>query len=450
MNFKGNNKVQTNMETVLVASTATTPTGDLVNATTAFNIGDGEIACMSFDLDGAPAMGTFLTAGTAPTSTNSAVKLIQGTPRSGAIHTVDPWEVGDPATVESDIIGFNSILDYTKTDASFGQLSAQVVTSLGGVTAGKTYDAFIFLNSVRGDRDWSDNDEPIYEQVDTALDLSQYTDATDFVFQSLIYKFNTRSKLASTSNSAAVRRGNKDYIVLGINTTPGAGTAINTLAEGASVNIMSDNGVITSLTITNEIVTTFARLIDAGDLVGTETIEVVDVATAGDAALVNGMVVLGLDHDLSVYFDDIAQVRVTATLNMGEQFIEEGFTQATVNAVEAVGNGRRELIASRDRHQLTVHTRQNHPHGEFFSEGYQYIDSTAWYNQAIVSHYDYEETLTVRPRYQKRAVILWAAVPATGTTVANAAIALGASNPPISFTATEPAAVGIFEAWKDR
>lgn len=450
MNFKGNNKVQTSMETVLVATSATTPTGNLVNNTTAFNIGNGQLACMSFDLDGTPAMGTFLTAGTAPTSTNDAVKLIQGTPRSNAIHTADVWEVNDPATVESDVIGFDRILDYVKTNASFGQLSAQVVTDLGGVTAGKTYDGFIFLNSVRGDRDWSDNDEPIYEQVDTALDLSQYTDATDFVFQSLIYKFNTRSKLASTSNSAAIRRGNKDYVVLGINTTPGSGTVINTLAEGGSVNIMSDNGVVTALPITNEIVTTFARLIDNGDLAGTETIEVVDVATAGAAAKVNGLIVLGLDHDLSAYFDDIAQVRTNVTLNMGEQFIAEGFTQAGVNPAEAVGNARRELIASRDRHQLTVHTKQNHPHGEFFSEGYQYIVDGTWYNRAVVTHYDYEETITVRPRYVKRATVLWSAVPASGTTVANAAIALGASNPPISFTSTEPSAIAIFEAWKDR
>ena len=450
MNFKGNNKVQTNMETVLVATTNSTPVGSLVNATTALNIGNGELGVLSYDLDGLPVAGDFLTLAGAPTSTNVAVKLIQGTPKSSATHTVDPWEVGAPGTVDSNIINFGSILDYGKRPASFGQLSMSCVHTVGAVTAGRTYSTEIYLNSVKGDRDYGDNDEVIYESVDTGLDLSVYTDATDYVLQNLIHKFNLRSKLASVSNSAGLRRGNKDYIVLGINKAGATGTVLNTLAQGASVNVFLDGGVTTSLTITNEIVTSIAQMIDNGDLVGTETIEVVDVLTAGAATKVTGFIVVGLDQGLAAYSDDISQVRTTVTVNPGEQFIAEGFTKVGVNAVEAVGSSRNELIASRDRHQLQVHTKQNQPFGEFFSEGYQAIQDAKWYNNAIVSFYDYEETLTVRPGYHKRAVLLWEAVPATGTTVAAAAIAIGASNPAITFTATQPDAVGIFEAWKDR
>jgi len=450
MDFKSTNKVQTSMETVLVAKTNTTPTGSLVGATTAFNITDGQVAVLSFDLEGTPVMGNFLTLAGAPTSTTNAVKLIQGTPKSSAIQTVDPFEVGDPATVESDIIRFGSILDYKKADASFGQLSAELRTLTGTVGAGKTYDAYLFLNSVRGDRDYSDNDEVIYEGLDTPADLAGITDTSNYVLQNLIYKLNSRSKIVSTSNSAVNRRGNKDYVVLGVNTTGGAGTVVNTLAQGASVNIMTDGGVITSLPITNEIVTTFAKLVDNGDLVGTATIEVVNTATASTTSNVDAFITLGLDQNIAAYFDDITQVRTQVTVNLGEQFIADGFTSASIAGVEAVGSGRGNLIASRDRHQLTVHTAQNHPHGEFFSEGYQYVDASKWYNSAIISHYDYEETITVRPRYHKRTVVLWNAVPATGTTVATAVTALGLSNPAVVFTATAPASIAIFEAWKDR
>jgi len=456
MNYKGSNKRQAALQTVLVAGTNTTPTGSLVDGTTAYNITNGQIAVLSFDLEGSPAMGAYMTLAGAGASTNNMVKLVQGTPKSAAIHTADVWEVGDKALVETDIIHIDRIFDYTETVASVGQLAAQVRTGFSTVSAGKTYGGFVFLNSVRGDRDHGDNDEVIQFEFTTPASLAGITDTTDYLLQKLIANLNLRSRLVSYSDGADVRRGNKDYVVLGFNSTSdgayaGAGTAINDVTEGTSIDIFKDGDVTTSLPVTNELVVTLAKLVDNGDITGTATIELVDASTAGDAALIDSFLVLGLDHEVAAYFDDIAQVRTQVGLTLTEQFdLDGGYTSASVRGEEAVGNARRETISARDNFQLRVHTKQNHPHGEFFSEGKTYIDPDAWYNRATISFWDYEETLTTRPRYEKKAVVLWTATPATGTDVSTAVTALGGSNPPIVFTATEPAALAIFEAWKNR
>lgn len=450
MNFKGTNKVQTAMETVLVATASTTPTGALVGATTAYNITNGQVAVMSYDLDGSPVMGTFVSAAAAPTSTNKAVKLVQGTPKSSAIHTVDPFEVGHKALVESDIIYHSAILDYTKTAASVGQLSTETFTAFGTPTGGKTYGGYLRLNSVRKDREFGDNDDVIYEEFTTPVDITGITNVKDYVLQNLIARFNMRSKVISTTNSAMDRRGNKEFVMLAIKTTGGSGTVVNTVVTNGTLNVMTEGGVTSQVTVTNEMVVSLARAVRAGFIAGTATIETVDLTTAGDAAKVDGFIVLGLDADLAAIYDDIAQVRTVAELNLTENFTTIGFTKGKVNPAEPVGLARVEISDNRERAQLRVHTMQNQPCMDFYSEGQSYIVDGTWYNSAIVHFYDYEETITVRPRYEKRTTVLWAAAPAATTAVSAAVTALAASNPPIVFTATEPVAIAAFEAWVNR
>ena len=156
--FKRTNRATTNgnMEQVIVPTgDQALATGALVDGTTSYGIANGQSGVLSWDFDGATALGSFITAGQTAAQVK-AIKVLQGTPKSASIHTADIWEVGDKDKVESGIIRRENIRSVTTQKPRIASYSASAVTDipLTSITNSTEYGMNLYLNSVRGDRDW--------------------------------------------------------------------------------------------------------------------------------------------------------------------------------------------------------------------------------------------------------------------------------------------------------
>ena len=310
--FKRTNRANTaSKEVILVGSgDQALASGALVNDTTALGIADGQLGVLSWDFDGTVALGEFITAGVTAANVK-AVKVLQGTPKSNAVHTVEPWEVEDKGYVESGILYRSNIRSVATAAYRVSSYSASAVTDIPSVSAATEYGAYVYLYGVRNDRDYGDNDEVIYESFETPDSLSGINDANSYVIENLLYKFNSRSRLASLSNSAGVRRGNKNYIALAINTSGSggstAGQAIGTItcaSTPTTIPVMKSydkdgNAVTTNLVADAQLVKALAKLVKeqadnsanvTNQITASSTIEVIDPKTAGNGVKASGTV----------------------------------------------------------------------------------------------------------------------------------------------------------------
>lgn len=548
--LKRTNKTQAPMEVIMVGTANTAlASGNLVSSSTAYNIASGQLGVLSWDFEGTKTVGQFITASDDAADV-AAIKIIQGTPASANIHTADVFEIGDSARVESGIIHRDKIRSVASMTYKTPVYSAHAVTDVPTITASTEYGTYVYLNSVRNDRDWSDNDEVAQHVVTTPASVSGI-DGKGWVISNLIYGLNSYSRVVNFSNSAQVRRGNKDFVVLGINTAgSNSGQALGTItcastptsfpiqkdydAQGnvTTTYLTADAALIASLakvikaqadsvaagnTITNQITT--SSTIEVVDLknaskgvqargtitivnntnLATDTFTVGSVAlvegtdfdagsdntstqlavtatnlaaainasaapvtatasgavvtivadaygtggnsivltytqgtgdgadvsgsgtlTGGAATNINAYIVIGLEQVKGAYFDNIEQVMVDVTANPSKGFLTSGSLVTTkVAPNEGTGQGFKWVINSDDRYQLTVHTSQNQPFGEFFSKGKSYIDPTLNYTSYIIEYYDVEETLTGKQVSPKKVKILMAAT-ATCATVSQA------------------------------
>ena len=300
--FKRTNRGNTATQKAIVVGTGNQnlAAGALVNGTTSLAIADNQLGVLSWDFDGTVALGTFITAGVTAANVR-AIKVLQGTNTSASIHTADIWGVSEPGYVESGIIHRDLIRSVTTLVYRVPSYSAYAVTDIPTVTAATEYGAYVYLYGVRNDREYSDNDEVVYETVETPDSLSSITDPTDWVISGMLYKFNSRSRLAYVSNSAAIQRGNKNYIALGINTAGSFGQALGTITcagTPTTIPVMKsydvDGNAATTNLITNvELVKALAKVIDnqadavtAGatitdQITTSSTIEIIDPKEAG-------------------------------------------------------------------------------------------------------------------------------------------------------------------------
>ena len=300
--FKRTNRGNTATQKAIVVGTGNQnlAAGALVNGTTSLAIADNQLGVLSWDFDGTVALGTFITAGVTAANVR-AIKVLQGTNTSASIHTADIWGVSEPGYVESGIIHRDLIRSVTTLVYRVPSYSAYAVTDIPTVTAATEYGAYVYLYGVRNDREYSDNDEVVYETVETPDSLSSITDPTDWVISGMLYKFNSRSRLAYVSNSAAIQLGNKNYIALGINTAGSFGQALGTITcagTPTTIPVMKsydvDGNAATTNLITNvELVKALAKVIDnqadavtAGatitdQITTSSTIEIIDPKEAG-------------------------------------------------------------------------------------------------------------------------------------------------------------------------
>lgn len=300
--FKRTNRANTASQKVILVGSGdqALASGALVNGTTSLGIADNQLGVLSWDFDGTVALGTFITAGVTAAQVSS-IKVLQGTNTSSAIHTANAWEVSEPAYVESGIIHRDLIRSVSTLVYRVPSYSAYAVTDVPTITASTEYGAYVYLYGVRNDREWSDNDEVVYETIETPTSLTSIVDPTDYVINGLLHKFNARSRVASVSNSASVQRGNKNYIALAINSAGSFGQALGTItcaSTPTTIPVMKSYDVDGNSTTTNlianvELVKALAKVIDAqadavtagatitDQITTSSTIEVIDPQEAG-------------------------------------------------------------------------------------------------------------------------------------------------------------------------
>ncbi len=225
----------------------------------------------------------------------------------------------------------------------------------------------------------------------------------------------------------------------------GNGTVIGTLTTGSQVPVMNYKGATYSLAMTNSMLIALADLVNkSAVLTGTSTIVPIDTTVEGGFAKSDVLIVLGLPHTVAPAFDDIEQVMVTPELNLGPNFITAGFTKQVASADEGTGQGSKWLIQWRNRVGLQTHTKQNQPFGDYFLEGYNYIDPTKMYTSFEVEYFDVEQTLTGTQDSAKRLIVLFPAEIASSFTVNvnNIVTRLVAGSSPINIINSNDAGTG--------
>jgi hypothetical protein len=248
------------------------------------------------------------------------------------------------------------------------------------------------------------------------------------------------------NSQSVLAGGSKNFVVLGMNVAGGAGTALASLVnDDAVVNFQTIDGTTYGINSSTRFVRGLANLIAASTLAPASTIEVIDLATAGAAAKIDALLVVGLDDILGVYEDDVFQMSTDVTVNPKDSYKELG-TVVKVFASEPEGDGRSLGIDNNNRAQLEIHTKQNTPYMEFFSTGYKYLDAAKNYGATYIDYVGEESTIDHVYTYEKQAVIYWEQTEPITLSVDGVAGGTTAIN---SFTPTEtaPAVVAQFTAW---
>lgn len=425
------------MEQILVAycpgaTDQTLAQGALVDASTSLGLGDGNIGILSWDHKGSPSLGNFLATGD-DSSDVRAIKILQGTPASSNITTADPWEAGHKGYVESGIIRkdkIRSVYAQTCRAAVYGAVGATQFDST--VPKDTTeYKMYVTLDSVRNDQFWGPNDETLnvhYTTPDyTALST---TSPMDHLLQNVLFEMNKYSRLINLSNYSYAK-GNRNVLALGINLAGGSGTAIGTIDCGDSVNVMTDGSTTSAVVFDEAMVMSVAEIVArmaadsnivaANKIDGSSTIEVIDLSTAGDAAKIDAFIILGLPEQKSVAFDNVAQIMVQPSLELGGGFqVSPIHATAEASADEGAGYGWQWLIQNDNRWQLAINNMQNHPHGDYYNEGEKYINPDYRYTSYIIEYYDTESTLTTEEVSPKRLILLLQCGITCGTVAATA------------------------------
>lgn len=438
------------MESILVIKgDQVVVSGLFATATTALNLKSGQLGVLSMDPNSTVRVpGEYLRSGDDSTEVQ-AIKLVQGTPVSGATQLADIWEVGDKSHVESAVIRKGRVRSVYVKKAKFATYGAQAITGLPTPTNTGSYNAFLTLNSLRYRKEYGiTNDNSLYASVPvtdfTTLGIAQ---PKDFVLQRLAVDFNSQSKLVTTNT----RKGNKNFVVLGVKVAGGSGQALGTITPTTTFNFQVVNGVNQSMTSSVELCQTLAQLVVDSTLTTSSTIEVLNAATAGSAATVDALIVVGLPHTLAAYYDGMKEDMVTPAMNLGGDFLSTATDPTVVvcNASEGTGHSRKWDLQNRWRNQLNVHTKQVQPQDDWFAEGISYIDlSKQFYTSYIIEHYDVEGTLTGEIQDPLRTTLLFRCEPDSSFTVnvANIATRIGASSTPVPFFTSDDAGTGTVSA----
>lgn len=433
------------METILVfTGDQALPTGNFATTGTSINLADGQAGILSFDINSTVRpLGQYLENGDDSTEVQ-AIKIVQGTGASSNTQLADIWEVGEKSHLESGIIRNNRIRSVMVKLPRFATLGAQVATTFDTPVDLGVYNAFLELKSVRYEKEYGiTNSNSLYADAPVIDFTAEGTvSPLDYILTNLVADFNSQSK-AVTSNT---HRGNQSFVVFGVKVAGGSGQALGTITPTTNINFQTIDSVTQTLTSSVELCQALARLVQDSALTTSSTIENVDITTAGAAAKIDAIIIVGLPQSLAAYYDDVEQQMVFPRINFGGDFIAETDpTVTTAYPMEGTGHSRKWNIFNRKRAQLNIHTKQNQPKDDWFSEGTSYIDlAKAFYTSYIIEHYDTESTLTWQVQSPKKAILLFRGEPLSSFTVnvANIATRLASSLSPVPFSTSTDAGTG--------
>lgn len=401
MEFKRSNRQK--VVTYLVASgnQAVAPANPLFGTSTAMNIANGQIGILT-------ETNALLTPASAVPATTE-IRLVQGTPASSNILTADNvFHAGHRTHVDSAPIQASRVRSVAKQLPTPGTRSSELVR-VATVDSFANYGFHIRVNSRRNDRDFGFNNDVTYRSFETPdYTANSFTSNVDHMLQNLLFRVNMSSKLVS---------GTSNFIALAIDVAPataGNGVDLGTIAPGDVIPVVAYNGTTYNLVADLTLINTLAEAISNTALTNASEIMLIDPSTAG-AGSADAFLVIGLDSDLAVAYDDIEQVRNRVEVITADSFVLDGVESViATHAEEEKGQGRKLWIDYMERARMSLGTPQILPMNEFFVEPKYYFDKDAWYTTVVIDYYDYtNELMTATPHEKSIVVCLPSTVTAT-------------------------------------
>ena len=404
-----------------------TDNGDFITGN-AVNLGDGQIGILDVKTNKL-VKGSDVTVANYP-----AIKLVAGTPTSADFSKNYGWHIGEVKPfLETPIIdGSHTVQSVT---ASLTPVQSNSAVYIDGVsvpvastaTVVQKYAVNILFRSVRKDRDYGNNIDKLITSYDTPLTLVGSTDAEkkSYVLAKLIGRINAQSKLNNLQPQWANIAAKKHVVALGINLDgTGTGTAIAGIKTGDSINVMTTTNGTLAVTVTAGMVQALHNFIQKELIVSgaayplAEIITVdVDTVNGGD---IDGILLVALDHDTAVAYDDIYGVKPTIDVTVG------GFTTYTVttvsSAIEPGGSGRLFKIAFDERAFAQYGNHQLTGFADELIKTPSYIDETKSYSAYIIDLYNKDEKFDDSIHHQTRIWILLETTLNTSTATADAGI----------------------------
>jgi len=400
----------------------------------AINLADGQLGILDVSDN------TFVT-GSNTVSQVPAIKLLAGTSTSADFSKNYGWHIGEVKPfLETPIIdASHTVQSFT---ASLTPVQSNSAVYIDGVstpvastaTVKQNYAVNILFRSVRKDRDYGNNIDKLITSYDTPI-TGLPTDAAEsksFVLAKLISRINAQSKLNNLQPQWANIAAKKHVIALGINLNGSAtGTAISTIKTGTNVDVMTTTNGTLSVTFTAGMVQTLnnfikSKLITASASNVLAEIVTVDVDTA-NGGYIDGILLVALDHDTAVAYDDIYAVKPTIDVTVG------GFTSYTTttvsSAIEPSGSGRLFKIAFDERAFAQYGNHQLTGFADELIKTPSYIDETKSYIAYILDLYNKDEKFDDSIHHQTRIWILTEATLNTATAFAESGIVATPSNP---------------------
>ncbi|GIV86026.1 MAG: hypothetical protein KatS3mg054_0055 [Chloroflexus sp.] len=273
--------------------------GNWMSSPSSLNIADGQLGVISADPDGTVVPKNFLGAGVTINDVRM-IQIVRGTPASQNLSMVNPYNYPYGSVLATQYIDGERIEEVHTVLPTVGRHDLTLIGTVGAVAAATNYRLNIVIESVDVDVQYAPSRRNI-------LPFTYTTPATlpaqpvDLLLQNLAFKANTDSLL--------LNRSGRPYVVLGINTAGGAGTALNTIAEGTTIPYIVTGSVTQSFRASKELVQALQDAVSAGALAATATVQVIDISTAGTAANVNALLVVGLHEPGPLQYDELSRVQ---------------------------------------------------------------------------------------------------------------------------------------------
>lgn len=406
----------------------------------------------------------FITAGNTALQVKK-VKVLQGTPNSQALNNVNPFGTGHKAYLQSGILDAKKILSVSAAKPKLGVYDMQYMSSFTAPTVNIDYTLGLTLESHKRDAEFTLNKRDRMNVATHAVTGSP-TSPTDELLQNWAADLNVNSVWVKgvrpfivfginpspatvTAGSFVVGQtytiltvGTTDFTLIGAsantvgvtftatgvgagNGTATVGTRINSITATKSIPFITHDGATynfqSSITFVNSLTTAIA-----GGLSATAGIQVLNKTTAGAAANVTALLVVGLDEQEAVVFDDwtVRKVRVFADTSLANTSVD------VAKAVEESGTGKQwyqrwKQIAAFDG---TTYNVLSHPYHLSLENLPSYIDQTKLYTATIIEFEGNEETITVDPTYSHQLVILLEATVTNSTAAAGTAYTIATSD----------------------
>lgn len=408
--------------------------GNALFSGNAINLDDGQLGILDVSDN------TFVTAA-ATISQVPAIKILAGTPTSADFSKNYGWHIGEvkPFLETPTIDASHSVQSFT---ASLTPVQSNSAVYIDGVstpvasnaTVTQKYAVNILFRSVRKDRDYGNNIDKLITSYDTPITglPTDAAEAKSFVLAKLINRINAQSKLNNLQPQWANIAAKKHVVALGINLNGSAtGTAISTIKTGTNVDVMNSTNGTLSVTFTAGMVQTLNNFLKNKVITASATnplakIVNVNVNTA-NGGFIDGILLVALDHDTAVAYDDIYAVKPTIDVTVG------GFTSYNVttvsSAIEPSGSGRLFKIAFDERAYAQYGNHQLTGFADELIKTPSYIDETKSYIAYILDLYNKDEKYDDSIHHQTRIWILTEATLNTATAFAESGIVATPGNP---------------------